>query len=97
MAKKARKAAASKTRKAKAPASKKRSTVKTRSKKQTSPKKPKKVKSAAKKKPARKPVARKPESLSHKIADAFKAVVDTLVDAEQLHHKLEPEISPDQE
>lgn len=93
MAKKARKAA-SKARKVKASARPKRSAVKTRGKSAT----PKKVKVAAKRKPIRKRVARKqPESFSHKVADVFKTVVDTLVDAEQLHHKLDPEVSREPE
>ena len=93
MAKKARRGA-SKARKAKVSARPKRSTLKTRRKLAT----PKTVKLAAKRKPARKRVAqKKPEAFSRKVADAFKAVVDTLVDAEQLHHKLDPEVSREPE
>lgn len=35
------------------------------------------------------------ESLSHRIGSAIKAVVDTLADAEQLHHRLDPDPSKD--
>jgi hypothetical protein len=35
------------------------------------------------------------ETLTHKIAGAFKAVVDTLAEAEQLHHRLDPDPSKD--
>lgn len=35
------------------------------------------------------------ESFSHRIGSAFKAVVDTLTEAEQLHHRLEPNPSRD--
>jgi hypothetical protein len=35
------------------------------------------------------------ESLAHRIGGAFKAVVDTLTDAEQLHHRLDPDASRD--
>jgi hypothetical protein len=95
MAKKTRKAVASKAKKTKTPASKKRPVVKARSKVAA----PTKAKSAPPKKPAGQPiaVAKRPESFSHKVAGAFEAVVDTLVDAERLHHKLEPEISREPE
>ena len=102
MAKKARKAVASKARKTKTAASKKRPTVKVRRKAAA----PSKTKSAATKKPAntaKKPaaqpiaIAKPPESFSHKIAGAFGAVVDTLVDADRLHHTLEPDISREPE
>jgi hypothetical protein len=35
------------------------------------------------------------QSFSHRIAGAFKAVVDTLADAEQLHHRLDPDPTRD--
>jgi hypothetical protein len=35
------------------------------------------------------------ESFSHRIGSAIKAVVDTLADAEQLHHRLDPDPSKD--
>lgn len=41
--------------------------------------------------------AQKRESFLHKIEDAVEAVFDTLTDAERLHRKLEPDITPDQE
>jgi hypothetical protein len=119
MAKKARKAVASKARKTKSKtktsASKKRSAVKARGKVSPPTKaktvaaktaatkpattKPAAAKPAATKKPAGQPIAiaKRPESFSHKVAGAFEAVVDTLVDAEELHHKLEPEISREPE
>jgi hypothetical protein len=114
MAKKARKAVASKARKTKSKtktsASKKRSAVKARGKvspptkaktvaAKTAATKPAAAKPAATKKPAGQPIAiaKRPESFSHKVAGAFEAVVDTLVDAEELHHKLEPEISREPE
>jgi hypothetical protein len=92
--KKARKAAASGTRKTKTSAHRKRAATKPRRK--AAP--PKQAKSAARKntaKPAGRPSAKPPETLAHKIAGAFKAVVDTLADAEQLHHRLDPDASQD--
>jgi hypothetical protein len=38
-----------------------------------------------------------PESFPHKIARAFNAVVDTLVDAEHLDHQLDPGVSREPE
>ena len=38
-----------------------------------------------------------PESFSEKVAEAFTAVVDTLTDAERLHHKLDPDVSREPE
>ena len=38
-----------------------------------------------------------PKSFPEKVAGAFSTVVDILTDAEQLHHKLEPEISREPE
>jgi len=35
------------------------------------------------------------ESLVHRIGGAFKAVVDTLADAERLHHQLDPDPTKD--
>jgi hypothetical protein len=35
--------------------------------------------------------------IEEKVEGAFEAVFDTLTDAERLHHKLEPDITPDQE
>jgi hypothetical protein len=50
----------------------------------------KKRKVAAKSKPIAK-------SLADKVAGTFTAVVDTLTDAERLHHKMEPEVSREPE
>ena len=36
-------------------------------------------------------------SLADKVAGTFTAVVDTLTDAERLHHKMEPEVSREPE
>ena len=35
--------------------------------------------------------------IEEKVEGAFQAVFDTLTDAERLHHKLEPDVTPDQE
>jgi hypothetical protein len=103
MAKK-RKGAAAKAKKTKTSAKKKHSALKAQ-RKATAPKKatPKKAKSVAPKKA--KPVAtekstgqsvvKRQESFSHKVAGAFEAVVDTLVDAEQLHRRLDPDPTRD--
>jgi hypothetical protein len=62
---------------------------------------PRKPKAAA---PEKKPQAAAPaakegtaprESLAHRIGDAFKAVVDTLSDAERLHRQLDPDPAKD--
>jgi hypothetical protein len=37
------------------------------------------------------PSAPAPESLSHRIAGAFKAAIDTVSEAEQLHRRLDPD------
>jgi predicted lipid-binding transport protein (Tim44 family) len=37
------------------------------------------------------------QRIEHKVEDAVEAVFDTLTDAERLHRKLEPDITPDQE
>jgi predicted lipid-binding transport protein (Tim44 family) len=108
MAKK-RKTAAAKARKTKTSAKKNRSAVKARRKvatpkkaapKKATPKKtksvaPKNAKPAAKKKPTGQPAAKQPENFLHKVAGAFEGVVDTLVDAEQLHHRLDPDPTRD--
>lgn len=106
MAKK-RKATATKAKKAKArntktSAKKKRTAVKTR-RKIAAPKRiksvaPKQAKSGGKKPAAdaTATLAEKPsESFSHNVAGGFKAVLDTLVDAEQLHHRLDPDPAGD--
>ena len=59
---------------------------------------PKPSRPVAAKKPERKPIAKpRPESFAKKVAHAFTAVVDTLTDAERLHHKLDPGVSPEPE
>jgi hypothetical protein len=50
---------------------------------------------AAKQAPAAPASAPPHDSLTHRIGNAFKAVVDTLADAEQLHHRLDPDPSKD--
>ncbi|HEY1473742.1 MAG TPA: hypothetical protein VGF53_06625 [Pseudolabrys sp.] len=58
----------------------------------------KKRKTAAKKKTARKAKPKpKRKGVIATIVGAASAVVDTLTDAERLHHKLEPHVSPDPE
>lgn len=93
MAKKARKAVASKARRAKTSTGKKRPAAKARRKVAM----PRKAKSVAKGKRAGKRIAKQPEGLLQKVAGAVEAVLDTLTDAEQLHRKLEPEISREPE
>ena len=83
MAKKTRKKSAAKTKKKSKGARKKRKTVVR-----------KKSKAAARKKPARK--AKRKGVIGTIVAD-IKAVVDTLADAERLHHKMEPHVSRDPE
>ena len=83
MAKKTRKKSAAKTKKKSVPARKKRKTVVR-----------KKSKAAARKKAARK--AKRKGVIRTIVAD-IKAVVDTLTDAERLHHKMEPHVSRDPE
>ncbi len=83
MAKKTRKKSASKKKKKKsaAPARKKRKTVVK-----------KKSRAAARKKPAG-----KSKGVIGTIVGAATAVVDTLTDAERMHHKMEPHVPPDPE
>jgi len=57
-----------------------------------------KKKLIAKKTPGRKKIRKAPpESFLHKVDDVFTAVVDTLTDAERLHHKLDPGVSREPE
>lgn len=83
MAKKARKKSkAKKRKKSTAPARKTRkSAVRRRA-----------AKKVARRKPARKA---KPKTVVGRIVGAAEAVVETLSEAEQLHHKMEPRVSPD--
>jgi hypothetical protein len=106
MAKKTRKKTASKAgKKIKAltrkKAAKKKIAVTKKSRKAAAAKKSKPVAkktAVAKTRPAAtKASAPPPESLPHKIAGAFTAVVDILTDAERLHHKLDPGISNEPE
>ena len=83
MAKKARKKSAAKT--------KKKSTL-ARKKRKTAARKKSKV--AARKKPARKV---KSKGVIGTIVADVKAVIDTLADAERLHHKMEPRVSREPE
>lgn len=83
MAKKTRKKSTAKTKKKSTPARKKRKTVVR-----------KKPKVAARKKAARKA---KPRGVIRTIVADIKAVVDTLSEAERLHHKMEPHVSRDPE
>jgi len=83
MAKKKRKKSAAKTKKKSTPARKKLKTVVR-----------KKAKAAVRKKPARKA---KPRGVIGTIVADVKAVVDTLTEAERLHHKMEPHVPPDPE
>ena len=88
MAKKARKKSASKTKKKKpAIAKKKRKAA------------AKKTSKAAARKKAAKPTKAKPQrkGVVAGIVGAAKAVVDTLTDAERLHHKMEPHVSREPE
>jgi hypothetical protein len=58
----------------------------------------KQTKPVAKKKPAGKAAQKSLlKNVEEKVANAVNAVLDTLVDAEQLHHKLEPEVSREPE
>jgi hypothetical protein len=83
MAKKKRKKSAAKTKRKSTGARKKRRTVVR-----------KKSKVVVRKKAARKA---KPKGVVSRIVGAAAAVVDTLGEAERLHHKLEPRVPPDQE
>ena len=87
MAKKARKKSASKTKKQPAIAKKKRKPA------------AKKTSRAAARKKAAKPAKAKPhrKGIIAEIAAAAKAVVDTLTNAERLHHKMEPHVSREPE
>ena len=87
MAKKARKKSASKT--------KKKSAVTKKKRKPTA----KKTSRAAARKKAAKPAKAKPQrkGIIAEIAAAAKAVVDTLTNAERLHHKMEPHVSREPE
>ena len=89
MAKKSRKKSAAKAKKKPAAAAKKKS--KTVAKK--------KSKVVAKRKAARKakPKSKPRKGVLAQIAGAAKAVVDTLTDAEQMHHKMEPHVSREPE
>jgi len=84
---------------AKAPSHKKASAAKSR-RTLAAPKKPATAvatRPAAKQTPAA-PASAQPaehESLTHRIGSAFKAVVDTLAEAEQLHRRLDPDPSKD--
>ena len=87
MARKARKKSAAKAKKkSKKPAASTRKKRKALAKKKT--------KVAARKRAARKA---KPKGVIATIVGDFKAVVDTLTDAERLHRKLEPRGSPESE
>ncbi len=87
MAKKARKRSASKTKKKSAIAKKKRKPA------------AKKTSKAAARKKAAKPAKAKPQrkGVVAGIVGAAKAVIDTLTDAERLHHKMEPHVSREPE
>ena len=74
----------------------KKSAAKTKKKRKPVAKKKSKV--AARKKMARKAKSKtKPKGVVAKLVAEFKAVVDTLSEAEQLHRKLEPRGSPESE
>ena len=89
-----RKAAAKATKKSKT-STKKKGTISKKRRKIAARKKSKPV---AKKTPARKKIRKAPpENLLHKVEDVFTAVVDTLTDAERLHHKLDPGVSREPE
>ncbi len=98
MAKTTGKRAASKaTKKAKALTKKKDAVTKKR-RKVAAPKKSKPIAKEKKKKLAGKKIRKPPpESFADKVADAFTAIVDTLTDAERLHHKLDPGVSREPE
>ncbi len=82
MAKKARKKSAAKTKKSKGARNKRKAVVR------------KKAKPAARKKAAHK--AKRKGVIGTIVADV-NAVVDTLAEAERLHHKMEPHVSRDPE
>ncbi len=85
MAKKARKKSASKTKKKPAIAKKKRKAA------------AKKTSKAAARKKAAKPAKPQRKGIIAGIAGAAKAVIDTLTNAERLHHKMEPHVSREPE
>lgn len=89
---KKRKVSAGKVRPANASASKKRAAAKAA---KSVAKKKVAAKKVANKKTTVKPAAKQSESLAHKVAGAFRAVLDTLTDAERLHHRLEPDPTRD--
>lgn len=96
MAKKARKKVAAKaTKTAKRKSAPKRKAAVTTARHKTAA--PKKAKAAAKQQPAAKPAAQPRRSIVQRIEGAVSAVFDTLTDAERLHHKLDPGISPEPE
>ena len=90
MARKARKKSAAKAKKKPAAVSKKKRRTMTKRKSKVAARK----KTARKAKPKTKP---KPKGVVGTIVADFKAVVDTLTDAERLHRKLEPRGSPESE
>jgi hypothetical protein len=95
MAKKVRKKAASKATKKSRALPKKKGAVTKKKRKAAAKKKSKPI---AKKKLTRKKIRKPPpESLRDEVAGAFTAVVDTLTDAERLHHKLDPGVSREPE
>ena len=93
MARKTRKRTASKATKKAKTSSKKGTMAKTRRIAAA----PKKSKSVVRKVRARKPIPKATESLSQRVAAAFRTIVDTLSDAEQLHSKLDPGVSREPE
>jgi len=97
MAKKTRKRVASKAaRKSKAATKKAKKAAPTKKRRKAAAQK--KSKPAVSKKPAAKKVRTpRPESLPERVADVFTAIVDTLTDAERLHHKLDPGVSREPE
>ena len=91
MAKKTRKKSAAKSKKGKK--SRKKASVGARKRRKSAVKKTARKKAAPRKK---RPHA-KPKGFVAKIVGAATAVVDTLTDAERLHHKLEPHVPRDPE
>jgi len=93
----ARKVAAKAAKRAEAPDRKKAGVAKTRSA-TAAPKKSSATpneKRAAPRQPVSQPSTPARESLSRKIGGAFKAIIDTLSDAEQLHRRLDPDPTRD--
>ena len=64
---------------------------------QTNPSAAKNQGQAATETTAGNPTAKPEKTIGQKVEGAFEAVLDVLTDAEQLHHKLEPEISTEPE